>query len=330
MEIENRKLKQMMEEKNDYIESLKSEISKFKILTYAKSNVSQARSSMFEYKRKIKNIFERFNLELNKVKYGLVTIVIKNKSLEEENTPISIQYNAPIVEISDVDKCLFYKDKISLADHKYHSFRSGMNLKQNMVPLRQVKKRKLEINSDLIAIELSTGYYLDPIKYIKLRISFYLKNLISGDTNDKKILIKLSCDGTRLSRNVTIVNFVFSIINEKIKAASASGCYRIGAFRITKEDYESIKEWLPTLWQKIKVLKRINYNSIDHEISDSPECLPADNNTYEIEYCFGADYKMMLIVLGLQGAHSNHPCYMCEQESGKLENPGKYVVKKTL
>jgi len=44
----------------------------------------------------------------------------------------------------------------------------------------------------------------------------------------KNITIKVSCDGTQLSQKVKVVNFVFNIINEKIKAATATGCYRIG------------------------------------------------------------------------------------------------------
>lgn len=319
--IENRKLKQIIELKNVEINGLKSELAKFKVLSYRKLNVSQSRTSTFEYKKKIKIIFDLINMELNKINYSIDTIIIRSKTNEEEGSPFIIKYNTTDVAKSDVDKCLFFKDKISLADHKYHSFRRGMDLKKKMVPLRLIKKRKLEISTGLNATELSSGYYIEPIKYIKLRISYYLKNLISGnDTNNNKVLVKLSCDGTILSRNVKIVNFVFSIINEKIKASTASGCYRIAAFRIENENYEIISEWLPTLWEKIKALKRIFYNPLNNEISEEDS---ADAREYEIEHCFAADYKMMLIVLGLQGAHSNHPCIMCEQDKDHLDTAGK-------
>ena len=61
---------------------------------------------------------------------------------------------------------------------------------------------------------LAGGYYIKPTKLIKLRIVKFLTAL-NNETllRNKKIQIKLSCDGTQLSRNVTIVNFVFSIIN---------------------------------------------------------------------------------------------------------------------
>ena len=82
----------------------------------------------------------------------------------------------------------------------------------------------------------------------------------------KPILIKVSCDGTSLSRNVKVVNVVFNLINEKLKAATASGCYRIGIFKIDTEDYESTKEWLPTIWNQIKTFTHMHYDKIDRKV----------------------------------------------------------------
>ncbi len=81
----------------------------------------------------------------------------------------------------------------------------------------------------------------------------------------KPILIKVSCDETSLSRNVKVVNVVFNLINEKLKAATAFGCYRIGIFRIDTEDYESTKEWLPTIWKQIKTFTHMHYDKINRK-----------------------------------------------------------------
>ncbi len=59
--------------------------------------------------------------------------------------------------------------------------------------------------------------------------------------NHETILIKVSADGTNLCRNVKVANVVFNFINEKLKAATAAGCYRLGVFEIDAEVYESIK-----------------------------------------------------------------------------------------
>ncbi len=126
---------------------------------------------------------------------------------------------------------------------------------------------------------------------------------------------------------MTIVNFVFSIINEKLKASSVTGCYRIGAFRIVKENYEAINGWLPVLWEKIRFFRVINYNINTNnimDISSQPEQSPQfGEKKYEIDYFFSADYKMMLIVLGINAANSKHGCYMCKQDNKNYHEIGK-------
>jgi len=326
--LENQRLtalnENLLRQVDDLKIKLKTEVSKYKILTYNKTNVSQSRSSIFEYKKKIKNVLQAVNSELKKLKYAFVEVKIKNISSDNDYQSFKINYSNAS-EISNVNKCLYFKDKISLADHRYFKFRKGMGLKQNMVPLRHIRKQRLEIKRDIDIKELSTGYYIDPIRYMKMSIQKFLKK--NSDLSENKIRIKLSCDGTRLSRNVTIVNFVFSIINEKLKASSVTGCYRIGAFRIVKENYEAINGWLPVLWEKIRFFRVINYNINTNnimDISSQPEQSPQfGEKKYEIEYFFSADYKMMLIVLGINAANSKHGCYMCKQDNKNYHEIGK-------
>ncbi len=125
---------------------------------------------------------------------------------------------------------------------------------------------------------------------------------------------------------VTIVNFVFTIINEKKNATTASGNYRIGAFRILKEDYETINEWLPFLVEQIKSVLTIKYYSANQSILDANQIeelqvtsdfRDEDVHNFEIEYLFSADWKMMAIVLGLYSAKSSFPCIFCEKEKSE-------------
>ncbi len=310
---------------NDLKSKLNAENSKYRLLTYKKTNISQSRSSIFAYQKKIKNILQNINLELGKINLQFEEITIKKPDNNNESRAFKIKYSGSR-ENSTIDKCLFYKDKLSLADHKYFKLRKGMGFKKSMVPLRQIKNRKLEIKAAIEIKELSSGYYIDPIRYMKMYIQKFLKKNI--DFSEIKIRIKLSCDGTRLSRNVTVVNFVFSIINEKLKAASVIGCYRIGAFKIERENYDSISEWLPVLWEQIKNFRLIIYNISTHDIIDisnqTNRMVQISERTYEIEYFFSADYKMMLIVLGLKAANSENGCIICEQNKKNYHQIGKY------
>jgi len=129
--------------------------------------------------------------------------------------------------------------------------------------------------------------------------------------SNEKVWVKISCDGTKISRNVTLVNLVLNIINEQTKAASASGCYRIGIFKIEDENYECVKSWLPAIWEKIKVLTRLHYDPISQTFSENEN---ENTKLLVLEYYFSADWKMMAIVLGLAAANSKSPCLYCETD----------------
>ena len=206
------------------------------------------------------------------------------------------------------------------------------------------------------------GFYLDPVLAIKERLEVFLNELQSKKLHDmKKVIIKVSCDGTNLSRNVKVVNVVFNIINEKLKAATSVGCYRIGIFKIDTEDYESVKEWLPTIWNLINSLEYIYYDKTDRVVfTTEPEVLSQmetstvlsepintanlpsidtvspltltktpfpsiDTNRFmkiKIEKSFSADYKMELIAMGMYAASGNWPCIYCTQHKDRLHLKG--------
>ena len=115
------------------------------------------------------------------------------------------------------------------------------------------------------------------------------------------IKIKLSLDGTIMSRTVHIINFVFGILNEKIKSITAKGNYTLGIFHIKSENYSSIYNWLTCILNEIKTLQTF---SLGVEIP--------------VKYYFCSDWKAMAIVLGIKAANSNYPCLYCEVSSDKL------------
>ena len=298
-----------------------------------KDRLGVSRTSKFEHKQRIKKILSIIDTELRVCNFKFDSIVIKSSNSVEDN-PFRLIFSTDAIldaevvsnflpsDEVDIDKCLYFKDKITMADHKYHAFKNGMELKKQMASLKAIRKRKVEISSFIEINEFSSGFYLNPKKMIKFRITKFFKDMSNETLHlNKKIRIKLSCDGTQLSRNVSIVNFVFSIINEGKKAATASGNYRIGAFRILKESYETIYNWLPHLWDQIKIFKEFKYIKTDNtilegseydEFRERSEFDQQNVYTFEIEYLFSADYKMILIVLGLNSASSNNPCFLCE------------------
>ncbi len=127
-------------------------------------------------------------------------------------------------------------------------------------------------------------------------------------------------------------NIVFSFINEKKKAAGVSGCYRIGIFTYKKEDYESVKKWISTIWKLIKKMKIVSYSSSEQIVRNVTglskrqiylkKMRRSDQWIHIIKYLCCCDWKMNAVILGLQAATSKHPCLWCEQSKEKLHFKG--------
>ena len=291
--------------------------------------------------------------EFRKINYNIKTVCIQetNSNSNENFQEIEINYVKDFEILSlrkDISKCLYHKDLCSLSDKAYNNFRNGLNI--DIAPLKQVKKYRKNLDSKFDIKKLSTGYYVDPIFLIEKQVEHIILNNFIKE--NEKILIKLSADGTNICRNVKLINVVFNIINEDIKASTATGCYRIGIFEYKKEDYETINTFLPFIWNEIKYMEKIyykrdekkvvNFFEVNRKIADDMfkddefnkseltmqdyfiQKLETMNiDVHEVEYFFSADWNMMSYVLGVYGANSNHPCLYCEQTKTNLSMIGK-------
>jgi hypothetical protein len=171
---------------------------------------------------------------------------------------------------------------------------------------------------------------LNPVTQIKKKILNYLKEN-SQVIQNNKMIVKLSCDGTNLSRNTKLVNLVFSLINEGTKAAAAAGCYRLGAFTIYKEDYEDLKTWLPQIWDEMRQLKKVFYDPINKLIFDEKDfetTRPPNLIEFDIEMVFSADWKATAIIKGYYAANGRWPCLYCMVDKKGIKGlnfKGKYL-----
>ncbi len=333
-----------IEKQNRIIKDLKSgiqaektrhlkEISKYKIFKFSsRANAAVSAASKRRLRQKIKSVFKEINNDLNKIGLrigGCLNIVENNP-----NSGISdfdIKFNQNISENTlDDEKSLYFKDVACIPDSRYHLFRKGMKLQDRTSALHTIKKLRRKKEAAMGIKPLSTGYYRDPVKMIKERVANYLKSLTQGEGLDL-VRIKLGCDGTRVSRNVQLVNFVFSMINERVKAASVNGCYRVGIFRTEKEDYESTSKWLPVIWNQIKELKKVVYDRIEQKVLEQSEFDSIAGERFpnrfvhlDIDYAFCNDMKMNLIVLGLKAANSRWPCMQCTVHKNNLDERGDF------
>ena len=142
---------------------------------------------------------------------------------------------------------------------------------------------------------------------IEVEIINYLNKFSDEEISAKplnEIKIKLSSDGTNCGKNLFLVNFVFTILNET-RCKSKKGNYTLGIGEI-EEKYGVLQEPFGYLMDQI--------NSLN--------CIVYKDNLYSISFYFGADLKFLLEINGLYSAKSNYPCLWCKCSKDELYKLG--------
>ena len=115
------------------------------------------------------------------------------------------------------------------------------------------------------------------------------------DLKDDTVKVKLSGDGTNIGRRLKIVNFTFTILNEKEVAMGERGNYILAIIK-ADETYENLLQSLADLRSEMTLLNKITVN----------------NRTYNIEYFLGGDWKFLACVCGLGAANQDYACIWCK------------------
>ncbi len=126
-------------------------------------------------------------------------------------------------------KCLMAKDLTNLSIKKYSIMKQTLKeINGNSIPnINKILNLQYKLN-DLYELQSNEkGFFIDPIKKIKFVCEkFLLKN---PDFSEKKFKIKLSADGTNISKKfVKLLNFTFNLLDENETAMNVIGCYSLG------------------------------------------------------------------------------------------------------
>ena len=109
-----------------------------------------------------------------------------------------------------------------------------------------------------------------------------------------KLQVKLSGDGTKVCRKLSLVNFTFTLLNEGDIAMSPSGNHTIAIINVP-EYYEKLANALSDIIAEVKRLTSI--------------CV--EGESFEIEYFLCSDMKFLVIVCGIEAANSTYACVWC-------------------
>ena len=123
-----------------------------------------------------------------------------------------------------------------------------------------IKKRIDELNSKWALRPTpgdAEGVQLGFAETLQGHIVRFQKN---GEIKDgQTIKIKLSGDGTNIGKRLTVVNFTFTILNEKEVAMGEKGNYVLAVIKTT-ETYDNLRDSLADLRMEMSNLQEISVN----------------------------------------------------------------------
>ena len=137
---------------------------------------------------------------------------------------------------------------------------------------------------------------------------------VNKEAATKIFQLKFAGDGTVVSRNITIFNFVFTCLNESNRCESASGHYTLGIFEINKENYEELRECLTELAEQIK--------NLDH--------VQIENKKYKIKKYLAGDLKFLALMKGINGANAKYPCLWCTTGKDHYQTRGNNLQEYSM
>lgn len=193
----------------------------------------------------------------------------------------------PIQDISPF--ALFVKDKFTISDSAYHEL---SQLSPDLPRLINLKGLSKELNSEF-DIKPSPHGYTGVQQSLKSRLLCRLKHLQL--TAGEIIQVKLTGDGTYIAKNIHVVNFAFTLLNEGQAASSVFGNHSLSIIEIP-EDYDSLSSALADIVQEASELQSIEVYGREHRI----------------QYFLGGDMKFLAIAVGIEAANSTFACVWCK------------------
>jgi hypothetical protein len=121
---------------------------------------------------------------------------------------------------------LYLKDKLHLSDNSYEEIRSLMSY--NWPTFYAVSKLRQNLNSECIQ-NLKTnskGFYLNVKTRMEEKLFDFFKSVLKSEIG--RITVKFSADSTNVGQRLQILNFTFSIVNDKANCKTEYGHYIIG------------------------------------------------------------------------------------------------------
>ena len=109
------------------------------------------------------------------------------------------------------------------------------------------------------------------------------------------IKIKLTGDGTKIARGLSVVNVAFTIIEDDAKAHSVAGNHTIAIMKVS-ETYDELVQGLEDICEEARDLQVITIGQ----------------KVYRIIFFLGGDWKFLTTVNGIESANAEYAYIWCK------------------
>lgn len=207
---------------------------------------------------------------------------------------------------SVVDQTLYVKEKYNVSNEAYHEMAM---INTGMPRLNELLKtaKTLDTKSIVYPVPGKLQGVQQSLKECLEKKLKTLQRINPAFCKDCVIKVKLTGDGTSVSRSVYLIVIAFIIIQEDVVTNSPSDHYTIALINST-ENYKNLSECFEDI---VSEMKNLNI-------------LKVDDYTYTIDFFLGADMKFLAMCTGIEAANSTYPCVWC-----KCPSTDRHDLKKT-
>ena len=207
-----------------------------------------------------------------------------------------------------VEKMLYVKDRYHISDVAYHELAQVNSDLPRKLTLSKASKQ-LNAKSN---IQPTLGQTTGIKQSLEERLIIRLRHALKSDPSfalQSTIRVKITGDGTVVSRSLHLVVIAFSLFTDEENPRSLSGNHTI-ALLSTTEDYANMAEALEKVLEDIKMMKSITIDSV----------------TFAVEFFLVADWKFLALVVGIESALARYSCIWCKCASEERHITSKWSM----
>ena len=212
-------------------------------------------------------------------------------------------------EIADADvvqKTLYIKDKYTISNKAYHELAMvNPELPRSCTVIKAAKE--IDMKSTICQTPGKTIGVQQSVLERLQKAATWLMTADPSFSKHRNIKVKITGDGTCISRSTHCIVIAFTIINDVALPNAPRGNHTVAILNTT-EDYNTLSESLVDISNEIKMIHEIEINEIK----------------YAIEWFFTADLKFLALCTGLEAANSKFACVWC-----KCPSEDRYDVTKS-